>query len=215
MRQLVLEYVFEGHKRGYNFTSSTQGFSDATLNLIWRSAMPRGQGWGANGTYTGAKSLKCFSLADGRFAASDVIVTDLRDESGRGGIRRAVIDVLPESAFQDYLRERLAAFSPVVHAAIAHKPSLWQRKQIFDRTLPKMGKDAQLVFTAPYQTPDGWQTVEALVLKLILAPLSPLKRWGRVVPFTTLALDYRDESAVVVLPTDRAERLNGGLVVSL
>lgn len=215
MRQLILEYVFEGHKRGYNFTSSTQGFSDSTLNLIWRSAMPRGQGWGANGTYTGAKSLKCFSLADGRFAASDVTVTDLRDESGRGGIRRAVIDVLPDADYGDYLRDRLAAFPPAVHEAIAHKPSLWQRKQIFDRTLPKMGKDAQLVFTYPYTSPVDWQAAEALVLKMILAPLSPLKRWGRVVPFTTLALDYHDESAVVILPSDRAERLNGVPVVKL
>jgi hypothetical protein len=215
MRQLLLEYVFEGHKRGYNFTSSTQGFSDTTLNFIWRNAMPRGQGWGANGTYTGAGSLKCFSLEDGRFALSAVTVTDLRDESGRGGIRRAVIDVLPESGYHDHLRERLAAFSPAVLAAIAHKPSLWQRKQIFDRTLPKMNKMPQVVLSYPYTDPAAWQVVEALVLKLILAPLSPLKRWGRVIPFTTLALDYHDESPVVVLPADRADRLNGVAVISL
>lgn len=215
MRQLVLEYVFEGHKRGYNFTSSTQGFSDATLNFIWRSAMPRGQGWGANGTYTGAKSLKCFSLEDGRFAISEVTVTDLRDESGRGGIRRAVIDVLPDAAYSDDLRKRLVAFPPTVQAAIASKPSLWQRKQILDRTLPKMNKMPQVVLSYPYTSPADWQFAEALVLKMILAPLSPLKRWGRVIPFTTLALDYRDESPVVVLPADRAERLNGVPVVSL
>jgi hypothetical protein len=39
--QLVLEYVFEGHQRGYNFTSSTKGFSDTVLKTIWRTAMPR------------------------------------------------------------------------------------------------------------------------------------------------------------------------------
>lgn len=80
MRQLVIDYVLEGHQRGYNFTSSTQGFHDDVLKSIWRAAMPKGQGWGA---YVGARSLKAFALEDSRLALSEVTVTDRRDESGR------------------------------------------------------------------------------------------------------------------------------------
>ena len=93
MRQLVLEYVFEGHKRGYNITSPTNGFNDDTLKTVWRNAMPRGQGWGAD-AYIGARSLKSFPLPDGRIALADVHVTGLHDESGRGGIRKAVVDIM-------------------------------------------------------------------------------------------------------------------------
>ena len=82
-RQLVIDYVLEGHQRGYNFTSSTDGYSDAELKLIWRRAMPRGQGWSQ---YIGARSLKCFPL-DGqrRAAVCETVVTAQRDEHGRGG----------------------------------------------------------------------------------------------------------------------------------
>ena len=83
MKQLILEYVLEGHKRGYNFTSSTQGFHDDVLKSIWRKAMPRGQGWNA-AVYAGARSLKSFWLEDGRMAMSETVVTDMRDEL-RGG----------------------------------------------------------------------------------------------------------------------------------
>jgi hypothetical protein len=33
--------------------------------------------------------------------------------------------------------------------------------------------------------------------------VAPLRRWGRIVPFTTLALDYRDESRIVAVPAQR------------
>jgi len=34
-----------------------------------------------------------------------------------------------------------------------------------------------------------------------------MRRWGKIIPFTTLALDYREESRLVVLPQDRAQRV--------
>mgnify|MGYP005841336755 CR=1 FL=1 len=201
MQPLVLEYVFEGHQRGYTFTSPTQGYDEAALRTIWRRAMPRGQGWAA---YTGARALKTFLLDDGRAALSEVTVTDLRDESGRGGIRRAVIQVMPPGAYLEYLRDRLARYAPPVRLAVEAWPTWRQRRQLLDRALP--GKRAQAVIAYPYTTPDAWEAAEALAIKLALAPwLRGLG--GRIVPFTTLALDYRDESPLVTLPADRARAL--------
>ncbi len=55
MVDLVLEYVLNSRRPGYNFTTPTNGFSDSTLKAIWQQAMPRGQGWRH---YIGAQSLK-------------------------------------------------------------------------------------------------------------------------------------------------------------
>jgi hypothetical protein len=33
-------------------------------------------------------------------------------------------------------------------------------------------------------------------------------RWGKIIPFTTLALSAHDESPLVALPADKAERLD-------
>lgn len=207
MPQLVLEYVFEGHKRGYNFTSPTGSFSDAVLKAIWRTAMPRGQGWGADG-YIGARSLKCFTLESGGVVASDVVVTDLRDESGRSGIRRAVIDVMPPSEFLPYLERRWQRYSSAAQAQVERRFTNGLRGRIWEQALPRFNKEPQIVFAARYSTPADWEVVEALMVKLMLAPITPMKRWGKIIPFTTLALDHREESRVVVLPEDRAQKLN-------
>lgn len=207
MQPLVLEYVFEGHQRGYNFTSPTRGYSDAALKAIWRRAMPRGQGWNM---YVGARSLKSFMLDDGRVALSEVIVTDLRDESGRGGIRRAEIQVMYPGAYSEYLKDRLRRYPHAVLAQVERWPSFGQRKRLLERGFRGA---AQTVCIYPYVSPDGWQTAEAITLKLATTP-GLLLRSG-VVPFTTLALEYRDESALVVLPADRAERLNGVATLAL
>jgi hypothetical protein len=212
MRELILEYVLEGQQRGYNFTSPTKGFHDDTLKSIWRSAMPRGQGWGA---YVGARALKIFALEDGRAALSEVIVTDLRDESGRGGIRRAVIQVMQPGALVEVLGIRLAHYPADVQAVIAKRPTLGQSARILERAMPKMRNYPQLILSHPYANPTDWQTVEALALKLALSPL--LLKWRRdqLVPITTLALDYRDESAVVLLPADKAKTIAKVPVIDL
>ncbi len=200
MRQLLLEYVFEGHKRGYNFTSPTNGFNDDTLKTVWRNAMPRGQGWGAE-VYEGARSLKSFPLLDGRLALADVIVTGLRDESGRGGIRRAQIDIMQPGEYLDALRAHLSRYPQRVQAEATKKPGFGRRR------MPKVQGDSQLVLAHPYNSADHWQIIEALILTEAIELLD--RRWlgSRYIPFTTLALEYRDESQVVVLPELRANEI--------
>ena len=199
MRQLVLEYVFEGHKRGYNITSPTNSFNDDTLKTVWRSAMPRGQGWGAD-VYIGARSLKSFPLPGGRIALADITVTGLRDEGGRGGIRKAVVDIMQPGEYLDALRVRLSRYPQSVLLEANHKPR-------FGRRMPKIQGDSQVVLTHPYQTADAWQMMEALILTQAIDLLE--RRWlGRkYFSFTTLALEYRDESQVVVLPESRVNEL--------
>jgi hypothetical protein len=214
MPPLVIEYLLEGHTRGYNFTSPTNGYRDETLKHIWRNAMPRGQGWGVD-VYRGARSLKSFWLDDGRVAVSEVTVTDMRDESGRGGIRRAVIDVLRPADWHDYLRDRQRALPSTAVAPIARKPNLRQNQQIVNRTLPRCRGECQIVLSYPYRQPDDWQTIEALVLKIVLSPALALKRQGGVVPFTTLALDHHGESLLVLLPEEKARQVTRTPVIAL
>ena len=200
MRQLTIEYLFEGHKRGYNFTSPTNGFNDDTLKTVWRSAMPRGQGWGSE-VYNGANSLKTFPLPDGRIALAQVIVTGERDESGRGGIRRAVVDIMQPGEYLDALRSRLAKYPNYVQSAASHKPGFGRRR------IPRMQGERQVLLSHPYDDADRWQVVEAIILFEALEHLD--RRWlgGKYFTFTTLALDYREESQVVVLPQHRADEL--------
>lgn len=196
--QLVIEYVFEGHERGYNFTSSTKGIADDTLKHIWRNAMPRGQGWGQ---YIGAKSLKCFPIVDSdKIAVCDVIVTDLADERGRTGIRKAVVDILSETAYFAFLRERLESYSKTVRSRAEDRLTFCKRTNIIGKTLPKFRKNHQLILVRPFKNPEDHQVMEAFTLRLALEPLISMKRWGVVIPFTTLALDHLEESTMVVLP---------------
>jgi hypothetical protein len=202
MRQLVIEYILEGHKRGYNFTSPTQGFHDDVLKTVWRSAMPRGQGWGAE-AFTGARSIKSFLLADGRVALSDVQVTDMRDESGRGGIRRAVVGVMTAGEYTEVLTDRLKGYSPELLRAS-------------QRSLPGGGGDKQTIYSYPYGDPFSWQLVEAMLMRQALKLASGgVFRSGKIVPFTTLALDYRDEGQLVGIPEGKAQGVKGATVVRI
>jgi hypothetical protein len=201
-RQLVIEYVLEGHQRGYNFTSSTQGYSEDELKAIWRSAMPRGQGWTQ---YVGARSLKCFPL-DGRVVMSETIVTDQRDESGRGGIRRTVIDVLNPHEYRAALEQRLRDLPSDVQSRVDRIPTFTQRLAMNNQLMTH--KKDQLVILHTYSTPERWQVMEGLLIKLALSPVTAMVRWGRIIPFTTLALSANDESALVALPADKAERID-------
>lgn len=201
MRQLIIEYLFEGHKRGYNFTSPTNGFNDDTLKTVWRSAMPRGQGWGAP-IYDGAQSLKTFPLPDGRIALAQVTVTGERDESGRGGIRRALVDIMQPGEYLESLQRRYEAYPLLVKNVASRKPGLGRR------AIPRVTGDRQIVLSHPYMQGNTWQLVEAAVLHNAIDALD--RRWlgGKYFSFTTLALDYREESQVVVLPEQRAAELN-------
>lgn len=200
MRHLTIEYLFEGHKRGYNFTSPTNGFNADTLKTVWRSAMPRGQGWGA-AVYNGAKALKTFPLPDGRIALAEVTVTGERDESGRGGIRRAQVDIMQPGEYVEVLRGRLQAYPPLAQAAATRKPGFARH------VIPKISGDKQVILSHPYMQGAGWQVVEAVILHEAIQHLE--RRWGgsHYFTFTTLALDYREESQVVVLPEQRADEL--------
>jgi hypothetical protein len=203
MRELVIEYVLEGHKRGYNFTSSTQGFHDDVLKSIWRTAMPRGQGWGAE-AYAGAHSLKSFWLDDGRIALSEVTVTDMRDESGRGGIRRAVVNVMGTGEYLDVLKARLH-----------HYPDSLQR-QTAHRSLPNPRGEKQLILTHPYTDVTRWQTIEMLLLRQALKLAGGgIFRTVKIFPFTTLALDYHEEGQIVAMPQEKAPRQGNVHVVRL
>jgi len=206
MKPLVIEYVFEGSRRGYNFTSPTSGFGEETLKTIWRTAMPRGQGWGAE-HYLGAQSLKCFHLDRGRVAMSEVTVTDLSDEGGRRGIRRAVIQVMRTTECLTYLQERLTRFPPEIRGELEKRPSFWSRKNVVDKSLPKLRGSKQVIFSRPYGGQSDWQTVEYLVLTLAISRREEASDNEMIVPFTTLALDYRDESRIVALPSQQTAQI--------
>ncbi|MDX1992401.1 MAG: hypothetical protein SF029_08430 [bacterium] len=199
---LVIDYVHEGHQRGYNYTSPTHGYDDATLKLIWRMAMPRGQGWGA-AQFLGARSLKCFPVEGGRYALAHVVVTDQADDAGRRGIRRAEIEVLRPAACIDQLQAWLDGLSSVARATAERMLTLCQRTRIIEKTLPKFRRDPQLILTHAYNAPASWQVIEAVVLRLALNPVGMMRRWGSLIPFTTLALDYREESRIVALPAEK------------
>lgn len=199
MPPLIIEYVHEGHRRGYNFTSGARGHDEAALRAVWREAMPRGQGWGAP-AFLGARALKLFRLDERRLGLSETVVTDEQDEGGRRGIRRAEVDILSPDEAAERLRARFAAYPPAIHEWIARRPTLCQWTRIVEEALPKLRRRAQIVLAAPYRGPDSWQPVEAFVLKVALSRLMTVGRSGGLVTFTTLALDWRDESPLVAVP---------------
>lgn len=200
MSRLVLEYVFEGHRRGYNFTTPTDDYDEETLKTIWRHAMARGQGWGKE-AYVGARSIKTIVLPGGQVAVSEVTVTDLEDESGRRGIRRAVVDVMPPAVFNHHVRSRLLGY-PVAVQKAAHIHYNFCKRQ-----MPRLRKEKPFVLTHPFKSVQDWWIIEALVLMLVSRPIGAMQRWETPVTFTTLALDYRNESRVVALPYDQARQI--------
>lgn len=203
--QLTIEYVFEGHQRGYNITTTTGTIDEAHRRIIWRSAMPRGQGWGQ---YTGANSLKCFPLDEDTVAVSQVTVTDLEDENGRKGIRKAVVDVMSDTAYFAFLRAKLESYPDDVKRRAEEKFTFCRKSNIIHKTLPRFRRDTQLVMGYPYRSAENWQTIEAFNIRLVLDPIGMMSRWGRIIPFTTLALDYREEALVVALPADKTTDLD-------
>lgn len=209
---LVLEYVFEGPQRGYNFTSPTHGYAEDTLKAIWRSAMPRGQGWTQ---YVGAESRKCFALPNGKWVSSHVTVTDLADEGGRRGIRRAVIEVVPLHAYGAYLRQCLEALPAGVRDDADQQIAYWQRTRTLDRLAGKIKKAEHLILTHPYSTLADWRFVEAVVLKLAITPIGPLKAWGQRLGFTTLALAHHEEAPLVAMPAEKVATIRDVPVVKL
>ena len=213
MRELTIDYLLEGARRGYNFTSPTDGVAPDALKAIWRSAMPRGQGWEH---YPGAASLKCFPLDTGEAAICDVTLTDLQDEVGRKGIRRAGIKVAAPAEYRLMLLGRLHALPSATVADAERK--LYSRewellfKKYRDAKKPKSIVKPQTILAYPYSA-GGWQFVEACILLLAtrstlltnLIEISPTINpfADRILSFTTLALDYREEGRIVALPLDK------------
>jgi hypothetical protein len=206
--RLTIEYLLEGSKRGYNYTSPTHLFDDRVLKAVWRNAMPRGQGWAAD-QYIGSRSIKCFPLGTGQVAVSEVTVTDMEDENGRRGIRRAVVDVMSPTVFAHHIQSRVQAYPGDVQAAVNGQ---------FDRvkrSFPRLKKQMPLVLAYPFTSAQDWWLMEALVLHLTLTPLRQMRRWGDVIPFTTLALSHRNDSKIVALPIDEAAQITDVPVVDL
>ncbi len=215
MQTLTLEYVLDGSRPGYQFTTPTNGIGEAALKTIWRHAMPRGQGWGQ---FVGARSLKCFSLDDGRQVAfSEVTVTDQADESGRRGIRRAEIMLLDAEACPAVLTLRLVTLPEAVRDAANSLLTFWRWKRILDRAVPKMRrKHGQIVLAYPYISPEEWRVVEAAVLTIVTSRrLRALGGGPCACSLTTLALDHRDESALVAIPLALARSIKEAHVIDL
>lgn len=199
----MIEYQLDGHERGYNYTSDTGGYSEETLKHVWRHAMPRGQGWGAP-QYVAARTLKCFTLPESsEVAFSHITVTPEHDEQGRGGIRQAVINVVPERDYHDYLTAHLAQYPPDVQTELTRLPTLGQRTRIASATLPYVRRSNRLVLARPYRGMAQWLVMEGLIIKLALSPPKSLAQWGPAIPFTTLTLSPHDEGRILGLPADR------------
>ncbi|HLU09749.1 MAG TPA: hypothetical protein VK003_08780 [Oceanobacillus sp.] len=219
MRQLTIDYILEGRRRGYNFTTPTDGIDAETVKAIWRGAMPRGQGWGA---YRDARSLKCFALPSGEVAICETTITDMRDELGRSGIRRTVIDIVTARTYVENLKHRLNTLPQELIAQAEAKLSSREAQLLFKKNReakrPKSMIKPQTILAYPYSA-EGWQFVEACILLLAtrstlltnLIEMSPKVNpfADRVLSFTTLALDYQDEGRIVAMPLERVRELDG------
>lgn len=215
MPQLTIGYLLEGTRRGYNFTSPTDGVAPETLKAVWRGAIPRGQGWDK---YPDAVSLKCFPLQSGEAAICDVALTNMQDEVGRRGIRHATINVLPPAAYQRLLVDRLHALPLALVQEAERRLTSREWELLFrkyrDSKKPKTIIKPQTILAYPYSA-DGWRFVEACILLLAtrstlltnLIEISPAINpfADRLLSFTTLALDYREEGRIVALPLDKVQ----------
>lgn len=213
MRDLAIGYVLEGARRGYSFTTPTDGLDPEALKAIWRGAMPRGQGWEA---YAGTDALKCFALDSGEAVLCAVSVTAMQDEVGRRGIRQAAIRVAAPAEFRRDLLSRLHALPPDVVTEAERKLYSREWELLFrkyrDARKPKSILKPQTILAYPYSAA-GWPFVEACILLLVtrttlltnLIEISPAINpfADKILSFTTLALDYREEGRIVALPLDR------------
>jgi hypothetical protein len=216
MRTLTIDYLLEGTRRGYNFTTPTDDIPPETLKTIWRQAMPRGKDWGVP-AYKGAAAVKCFPLESGEMAVCHVAITGMRDEMGRAGIRRAEISILQERAYFDYLRGLLNAMPPNVVAEAEAKLTSREWQLLFKKhrreNPPKSFVKPQTILAYPYSE-ERWPFVEACILLLAtrstllanLIEVSPAVNpfADRALSFTTLALDYRDETRLIAVPLEKA-----------
>jgi hypothetical protein len=215
MRHFTLDYRLEGERRGYAFTTPTDDLDSETLKALWRGTMPRGQGWD-DPLLIGARSLKCFAVPSGEIALAEIAITDLRDETGRMGIRRAEIGLRSHGEHAAHLRARLSDM-PAERVADAEAKLMsreWallfkkQRRHQPPRSVVK----PQTILTAPY-SPEMWQFVETCILLLAsrltllsnLIEVSPSVNpfADRALSFTTLALDFRDETRLIAIPLHR------------
>lgn len=215
MRRLTIGYVLEGERRGYAFTTPTEGVDPDALRAIWRSAMPRGQGWG---DYPAARSLKGFELASGDVALCDIQVTDQVDEVGRTGIRRADIHLMTLKECRAHLLERLAALPPNVVKQAEQR--LYSRDwELLFRKYRELSKPMTMLKPQTILAYEGdWTFIEACVLLLVtrstllanLLEVSPAINpfADRLFAFTTFALDYRDEGRLVALPLNKARTIH-------
>jgi hypothetical protein len=214
---LIIEYrLIEARAhRGYTFTTPTDGLPPDIVKAIWRQAMPRGGGWGA---YVGARSLKCFALPDGHYALAETVVTDQRDDAGRPGIRRAEIALHSLASGQTALRARLAALpaETVAQAERMLTSREWElllRKHRDLAAQPSSLLKPQTILAMAYSAAT-WPYLEACLLLLVtrttllanLIEVSPAINpfADRILPFTTLALDHRDETRLIGMPLAQA-----------
>ncbi|MCK6580696.1 MAG: hypothetical protein L6Q98_21600 [Anaerolineae bacterium] len=230
MRTLTLDYLLDGDRRGYTFTTPTDDLPPDVVKALWRGTMPRGQGWGED-RFSGARALKVFGLPDGSAAICDVIVTDQRDELGRRGIRRAVIALGGARESRALLSDRLRALPPPIVAEAERRLTSREWALLFrkyrDAAKPRSFVKPQTLLAYPYtpDDPSSWTFVEACLLLLAtratlltnLIEVDPAVNpfADRVLSFTTLALDFRDEGRIVALPLDRACALSDAPFIDL
>ena len=213
MQTLTIEYHLDGMQPGYRFAPGSDPVDEVTRRAVWRSAMPRGQGWG-DAAYRAARSIKLFETGRGQVAASAVRVTEMVDEMGRAGIRRAEVTLMRVSAYRAFVEASFDAYPRAVRQAAHDRlgSTMWRR--VLNKAL--LRAQQQIVLAYPYHGPDDWQLVEALVMRLVTAPgVRWVEGWGTTPSFTTLALDWREESRVVALPLDRARLVTNVPVIRI
>lgn len=215
MRELVIDYLLEGARRGYTIVTPTEGIPPENVKAIWREAMPRGQAWSE---YTGARSLKCWTLPSGELALCEVVVTGRADEAGRRGIRHARVLMGTQSQVHAALIARLEALPRDIVSSAEHKLASREWQLLFrkhrEAHTPRRVIKPQTILAQPYSA-SGWPFVEACILLLAtratlltnLIEVSPrLNPFAdRLLSFTTLALDVRDETRLVGVPLRHAQ----------
>lgn len=221
MRTLTLGYVLDGDRRGYSFTTPTDDLSPETVKALWRGAMPRGQKWG-EARFVGSRSLKVFALPSGEAAICDVVVTDLTDELGRRGIRRAEIAVLTARECQMALHERLSALPAQIVTDAERRLTSREWALLFRKyregSKPKSLVKPQTVLAYPFEHSGGWRFMEACLLLLAtratlltnLIEVDPAVNpfADRTLSFTTLALDPLEAGRIVAIPLEAARALH-------
>ena len=95
-----------------------------------------------------------------------------------------------------------------IQAQVERMPTFKQRMTIANKAMPKPRRNPQLVFVHDYNDPERWQLIEGLLLKLARSPVGPMRRWRKIISFTTLALNHGDESALVAMPSSKVHSID-------